>query len=79
MENENKLYPNISKEYIENVELKAKYEKIRLQYFENDLTFITDKINHYNKLLKKWKKIDNGIKYTHIGFTSVCSVSRLFL
>jgi hypothetical protein len=76
-EKKENFYPDLSN-YNESF-LKQKLEKLRLQNFENDLTFITDKINHYSKLLKKWKKVDTGVKYTNIGLTSLCTVGGLIL
>ena len=74
-ENRQSIYPKIddyeqSSEtkgfYLSKSKYKEKLDKERVQILKNNLDSLDDKIKHYDKLLNKWKKINNILKYTNI-------------
>ena len=86
-ENRQSVYPKIddfeqrSKSfYFDNEsELRSSLEKQKIINFQNDVRFIDDKLNHYEKLERKWKKINNIFKYLALGITSISSIGGVCL
>ena len=56
-----------------------KLKQMRIKDFENDLTFLIDKIKHYNKLRRRWKKFDIAVRYFDIGIGSLFGIAGITL
>ena len=79
-ENRQSIYPKLSNYerssetkgfYFDNEsELRSSLEKQKIINFQNDVRFIDDKLNHYENLERKWKKVNNIFKYLALGITS---------
>ena len=67
-----KLYPDLNLS-----EYKQELDKQKIINFQNDLNMLKDKLNHYNKLHSKWKKIDNVFKYSAITLGAATSISAI--
>ena len=82
MEHE-KIYPDLERRP-EGTEaasqlLNNKLKFMRRETFESDLIFLTDKLNHYNKLLKRWKNINSALKYTNLGLSIFIGLGGVIL
>ena len=74
--NEN-LYPKL-KDYNE-VYYKEELERQRIINFKNDLNYLKQQIVHYTKLYKKWKQIDNSLRYFSVVISSVSSIGAVII
>ena len=65
------LYPKLSEHVASDIlaVYKADLENQRLIDFKNDLDYLKQQIMHYNKLYKRWKKVDTGLRYFSVAIT----------
>ena len=71
------IYPNVE-DYTE-LKYKQELERQKIINFKNDLDYLKNQIVHYTKLFKKWKKLDNALRYFSIGITGVASVGTVIM
>ena len=72
------IYPTLE-EHNQITELKYKEELERqtIINFKNDLDYLKKQIIHYEKLYKKWKNIDNALRYFSIAITGISSMGAI--
>ena len=77
----NTLYPKLSEHVDTDVvgAYKADLEKQRLINFKNDLDYLKQQIIHYDKLYKRWKKVDTGLRYFSVAITGVSSIGGVII
>ena len=67
------IYPKLSERVASDIfaVYKADLENQRLINLKNDLDYLKQQIKHYNKLYKRWKKVDTVLRYFSVAITGV--------
>ena len=81
MEENNTLYPKLSEHVASDIlaAYKADLEKQRVINFKNDVHYLEQQIKHYNKLYKRWKRVDTGLRYFSVAIAGVSSIGGVII
>jgi len=58
-------------------EYKNKLDKMNIMLFKKDLDFIITQLVHYQKLGRRWKKVQMYLKNSAIGIGIICSIGTV--
>ena len=74
-ENPETVYPNILNEQETQKLFDSKLNETRIKYMIHERDGLVEKLKHYKKILKKWKRLDKGFKITSVGIIATTSIA----